>query len=103
MCRFGLSVKTGTISKKPTSLLTNSLELANALSKRCNHLPEEHLTLLGNGTHKAAQYTPQFIDAFGDARRADTQTFWEVVREAPTTQQARNPTDQTTQETKLTT
>ena len=62
MCAFGLKVVPEGFSRKPTTLLTNSEEIAKQVGRKCNgrHF---HVPLLHGLAKKAQQYTPQFCKA----------------------------------------
>ena len=67
MCRFGLqAIGEGGVAgpvKKPTSLLTNSLRIVGAMSRRCKGC-EWHVRLMGGRLCSAAtEYTPTFCKA----------------------------------------
>ncbi|CAE7623747.1 unnamed protein product, partial [Symbiodinium pilosum] len=63
MCAFGLHAPDGTLHRKPTVILTNVPEIAEALSKRCTQ-DHPHMPLMGGQLPAdAAKYTPNFVDA----------------------------------------
>eukprot|EP00959_Pyramimonas_sp_CCMP1952_P135729 2839517-Pyramimonas_sp.AAC.1 len=61
-CAFGLSVSPGTVSKKPTRLLSNSHDLLRICSRKCTG-DHEHLHLVGGARTKASQQYPRDLVA----------------------------------------
>ena len=73
MCAFGLKSPEGELHLKPTVVLTNVEEIANALDRRCSR-DHTHRPLLGHGlTRRAAEYTEAFVDAILDGLRRHLQ------------------------------
>eukprot|EP00435_Cladocopium_sp_Y103_P020104 s1338_g4.t2 len=62
MCRYGMAVDGQKLNKKTTGILTNSPEIAQQLSKRCQG-GHEHGSLLGGMAHKAEVYPRAFCEA----------------------------------------
>ena len=63
MCAFGLRDPNGSLHLKPTVIITNVKEIAEALAKRCAH-DHYHTPLMGGQlTANAAKYTSAFVDA----------------------------------------
>ena len=66
-CRFGLRSLDGNLHKKPTGFLTNSPEIAQQLSLRCDGSHQHELILGnnkgGNRARQAQEYPPKLVDA----------------------------------------
>lgn len=77
VCEFGLRADGEHLSKKPTGLLTNSLEIKLIMSRRCSG-QRSHRPTLNGLPRKAQEYTEDFLKGL---RRQVKKDGWEEVQE----------------------